>query len=195
MLRIFINRGIKNFMRYTKLRTRKYFAPQNEGKEHKCDFPGCTEKGEYRAPKDKNLKEYYWFCLKHVQEYNAQWNYYADENGEEEENLKRRMHFGGFGSKIKYQFGYDFIDELGIDADFSDSSWKNKIYFNAKDREYDETMELDLEGITWDSLKKQYKKLVKKYHPDVNSGDKTCEEKFKRIAVAYKELSARLSGK
>ena len=56
-------------------------------------------------------------------------------------------------------------------------------------------MELDLEGITLDSLKKQYKKLVKKYHPDVNSGDKTCEEKFKRIAVAYKELSTRLSGK
>lgn len=181
-------------MRYTKLRTKKYFAPQNEGKEHKCDVAGCSEKGEYRAPKDKNLKEYYWFCLKHVQEYNARWNYYADDNTEEE-NVKRRMHFGGFRSRIKYQFGYDFIDELGIDADFSDSEWKNKIYFNSKEREYAEIMELEPEDINPESLKKQYKKLVKKYHPDVNSGDKTCEEKFKRITVAYKELSDKLSKK
>ena len=49
--------------------------------------------------------------------------------------------------------------------------------------------------ITADSLKKQYKKLVKKYHPDVNAGDKTCEEKFKKITVAYKELSAKLTDK
>ena len=57
-------------------RTKKYFAPQNEGHEHKCDHPGCLEKGEYKAPKDRKLKEYYWFCLKHVQEYNQKWNYY-----------------------------------------------------------------------------------------------------------------------
>ena len=46
-----------------------------------------------------------------------------------------------------------------------------------------------------DETKRAYRKMAKKYHPDVNSGDKTCEEKFKRIAVAYKELSGKLSGK
>ena len=59
-------------------RTKKYYAPQNENVVHKCDFPGCAEKGEYRAPKDRKLKDYYWFCLKHVQEYNSKWNYYGD---------------------------------------------------------------------------------------------------------------------
>ena len=102
-------------MKYQKVRTRKYFAPQNEGKAHKCDHPECNEKGEYKAPKDKSLKEYYWFCLKHVQEYNARWNYYKD-GLDEDEPVKRRMHFGGFRSKIRYQFGYDFIDELGIEG-------------------------------------------------------------------------------
>ncbi len=180
-------------MRYTKVRTKKYFAPQNEGKEHKCDYPGCNEKGEYRAPKDRSLKEYYWFCLKHVQEYNAKWNYYAGIDENEEEKLKNRMHFGGFRSKIKYQFGYDFIDELGIDASMADSKWKNNVYFNAQDRSNASILEIELEDITLESLKKQYKKLVKKYHPDVNSGDKECEEKFKKIATAYKELSDKLS--
>lgn len=182
-------------MKEKKIRSRKYFAPQNEGKEHRCDHPGCLEKGEYRAPKDRNLKEYYWFCLKHVQEYNARWNYYAGIDGEEEEKLKSRMHFGGFCSKIKYQFGYDFIDELGIEGSFADSKWKNDVYFNARDREHAIVMEMELEDITADSLKKQYKKLVKKYHPDVNAGDKSCEEKFKKITVAYKELSAKLTDK
>ena len=57
-------------------RRSKYFAPQTEDTARKCDHPGCNEPGEYRAPKDRRLKEYYWFCLKHVQEYNAKWNYY-----------------------------------------------------------------------------------------------------------------------
>ena len=34
-------------------RPRKYFAPQNEGTERKCDHPGCEKPGEYRAPKDR----------------------------------------------------------------------------------------------------------------------------------------------
>ena len=82
-------------------RPRKYFAPQNEGTEHKCDHPGCEKAGEYRAPKDRNLKDYYWFCLEHVQEYNAQWNYYAGEIPEEDEGPKARMHFKGFRSKVR----------------------------------------------------------------------------------------------
>ena len=90
-------------MKYQKIRTKKYFAPQNEGIVHECDYPDCHEKGEYKAPKDKTLKEYYWFCLKHVQEYNARWNYYKD-GVEEDEHIKKKMHFGGFRSKIKFIF-------------------------------------------------------------------------------------------
>ena len=84
-------------------RQRKYFAPQNEGTERKCDHPGCEKAGEYRAPKDRKLKDYYWFCLEHVQEYNAQWNYYAGEIPEEDEGPKARMHFKGFRSKVRYK--------------------------------------------------------------------------------------------
>lgn len=179
-------------MKNKKIRTKKYFAPQNEGKNHQCDFPGCQAKGEYKAPKDKNLKEYYWFCLDHVQDYNARWNYYSDSESAAEEKTKSKMHFGGFRSKIKYQFGYDFIDELGIEGSFADSAQKTSVYFTARDRECASALEMDLEDITLDSLKKQYKKLVKKYHPDVNSGDKNCEEKFKKIAAAYKDLCKKI---
>lgn len=181
-------------MKNKKIRTKKYFAPQNDGNDRACDCPGCSEKGEYKAPKDKNLKDYFWFCLKHVQEYNARWNYYSGTE-QTDEKPKSRMHFGGFRSKIRYQFGYDFIDELGIEGSFAASEQHVNVYYNARDRECAEIMEMDLEDVTPEKLKKQYKSLVKKYHPDVNSGDKSCEEKFKKIAAAYHELSVKIAVK
>lgn len=46
-----------------------------------------------------------------------------------------------------------------------------------------------LNGVTEDSLKKLYRKLAKKYHPDIHPGDTTCEEKFKELSSAYATLS------
>jgi molecular chaperone DnaJ len=40
-----------------------------------------------------------------------------------------------------------------------------------------------------DDIKKAYRKLAKKYHPDVNPGDKDAEAKFKEVNEAYAVLS------
>lgn len=42
---------------------------------------------------------------------------------------------------------------------------------------------------TADEIKKAYKKLSRKYHPDKNQGDKNAEKQFKKIQVAYSVLS------
>ena len=125
------------------VRSRKYFAPQTDDKERRCDHPGCNKPGEYRAPKNRKLKEYYWFCLEHVQEY--------------------------------------------------DFAAMDEVYYNEEERRFLQIMELKPSEVSIESLKKQYKKLVKKYHPDVNQDDKTAEEKFKQLTIAYKALLAKFS--
>ena len=40
-------------------------------------------------------------------------------------------------------------------------------------------------GASDEEIKKAYRQLAKKYHPDVNPGDKTAEEKMKEVNAAY----------
>ena len=55
-------------------------------------------------------------------------------------------------------------------------------------RDYYEVLGLSKEA-TQDEIKKAYRSLAKKYHPDMNPGDKEAETKFKEVNEAYAVLS------
>ena len=55
-------------------------------------------------------------------------------------------------------------------------------------RDYYEVLGLS-KGASNDEIKKAYRRLAKKYHPDMNPGDKEAEAKFKEINEAYSVLS------
>lgn len=44
-----------------------------------------------------------------------------------------------------------------------------------------------------DEIKSAYRKLAKKYHPDLNPGDKAAEEKFKEVGEAYESSAIKIN--
>lgn len=55
-------------------------------------------------------------------------------------------------------------------------------------RDYYEVLGVE-RGASIEEIKKSYRQLAMKYHPDRNPGDKTAEEKFKEVTEAYEVLS------
>ena len=71
---------------------------------------------------------------------------------------------------------------------------EKKIFNNLRDRKLSEKdkdafkiMELEFNA-DWSSIQKKFKTLVKKFHPDRNSGNKQFEDKLKKVTLAYSHL-------
>ena len=58
----------------------------------------------------------------------------------------------------------------------------------AEKRDYYEVLGIE-KGASEDEIKKAFRKMALKYHPDRNQGDKEAEEKFKEVNEAYSVLS------
>lgn len=181
-----------------------------------CEWPGCEGHGEFRAPKDRKLREYYKFCLDHVREYNKSWNYYEGMKAEDIENDVRRdthwqrptWRFGHIrGAKKPFNFkfsdGFGFFNEDGDPTTHhgpggdpagdrrrkSEDAQRRAGAMGMPSEQQQAMATLDLPWpFSKDELKSKYKALSKKYHPDANGGDKVAEERFKKISAAYSSL-------
>ncbi|MGR3541015.1 MAG: molecular chaperone DnaJ, partial [Hasllibacter sp.] len=70
-------------------KTRRGMSGAFETSTRVCEHPGCDERGQYRAPKNPDsLDDYYWFCKAHVREYNLKWNFF---NGTTEEEFAEQV--------------------------------------------------------------------------------------------------------
>ena len=59
---------------------------------------------------------------------------------------------------------------------------------SAPKHDYYETLSVE-KNASEDDIRKAYRKLARKYHPDLNPGDKASEDRFKNVQEAYDILS------
>lgn len=160
-------------------------------KTRMCDCPGCAEGGLYRAPKTRALTDYYFFCLDHVREYNAAWDYFAGMNGAEIEAhirgatvWERPTWPMGDWQKRERELREDIMREF-----FAESETAAEAPPPMAKLERDALALLELSPpVDFTAIKAQYRILVKRHHPDANGGSAQSEERFKNISQAFAVL-------
>lgn len=180
----------KEYLIFCKDHYEQYISSANTS----CDWKGCLNSGEFRAPSKENDK-ILWFCEEHIKIYNQEWDFF---DGMSQPEIEDFISEDIIGHKKTLKFGSkdNFFKKLwdnAIDDDFLSFS-KLKKDLSDRHRHFDKKqiaalkkMELK-EDASWFVIKEQFKKLVKKYHPDMNNGDKKHEEKLKEITIAYSYL-------
>ncbi len=164
-----------------------------------CEMPGCPCEGEHRAPKNRDLSEYYWFCKEHVQEYNKAWNFFEGMTiADMEDHIARSTVWdrptkrydtaaNTEALKRKAWQTYHYTDEEPP-KDTSAGN-RNRYAGNRQTPEFEALAVMGLEPpIDLNGIKNRYKDLAKKYHPDLNRDDPQAEELLKKINMAYTVL-------
>lgn len=170
-----------------------------------CEWSGCDKHGEFQAPKSRNdVHDYYHFCLDHVREYNAKWNYYSGLSEAEIDRMNRQdvvweRPSWPFGmnkkqkNKKTHGFNFNFRDPFEF---FDTDDAKTSSHQQSHNAPPDISKALSLMDLrlplTLGTLKKTYKTLVKANHPDAHGGDPVYAEKFKAINNAYQTLKSYL---
>ena len=165
-----------------------------------CDWNNCKNIGEYKAPIERdNSKKYRLLCLKHIKEFNKNWNYFEKmKDAEILEFIKSDMtwhkptqNFSAQDNFFKILWNNALKEDLnknGIDKNYAKIAQLN---FSNKDLKAFDILGLDV-TINWENIRSKFKKLVKKFHPDMNSGNRKFEEKLKVITLAYTQLKRAL---
>lgn len=148
------------------------------------------------------LDSYYWFCLDHVRDYNSKWDFFTgmsqgeiDAFRDEDVTWHRptwptaaRMGIARLlgGEGMRDLFGLTGNDGYGSDANNGAFPAANGAV-PATVRDALAVMNL-ARTATLGEIKSRFKELVKRYHPDLNGGDKCAEERIKDVIEAYRTL-------
>jgi hypothetical protein len=167
--------------------------PTTKRQREGCDHEGCEEKGEFRAPKNR-LGDYYWFCLAHVRTYNSAWNYYQgipDDDLEGHIRSDSTWHRPSWPlhartSNMPMHNAFD-VKELYAQGTSGRGHSKKDAGLDKPSHELQRALDLLELGYPFTSveLKRQFRILVKKYHPDANQNSHTTMDMIISINEAY----------
>lgn len=155
-----------------------------------CAWPGCSASGDYPAPEARDrLRSFRWFCLEHVRAYNLAWDYFA---GMSEPEIEAHQRADTTWHRPTWRWGARsaagpaprFDDPFGL---FAADGERLRPGITPTVTRMMAVLQLDV-GFTLADLKRQYKRLAKQHHPDLNGGDRGAEERLKSIIAAYRYL-------
>ena len=160
-----------------------------------CDWNNCKEQGKYKAPIERdNSKKYRLLCLEHVKEFNKNWNYFSGMNDNQIYNFiksdltwhKPTQSFTSSDNFFKVLWNNALNDNIFINRNEM-TQRDNRLNFDQNDIKAFNILGLGV-GLRWEKVQEKFKKLVKKFHPDMNAGNKKFEDKLKVITLAYTQL-------
>lgn len=182
------------------------FHGRIEGSGRPCAWPGCDRAGEFRAPPAEGglpgdrPPDYQWFCLDHVREFNARYNFFAGMSTEEISQAQRPLAGWERETRAFATAGVDrpppwadFVDPLdAIGARFRQRMATEAARHDGKPLSDDDRRALRVLGLAADAdrraLRTRYSELVRKYHPDRNGGDRSFEARLQAVIAAYQSL-------
>jgi hypothetical protein len=195
-------------------------APRNPDRFHgrmhwsrrACARPGCPERGEFRAPNPYGRQsgpngpgDYQWLCLDHVREFNAGYDWFAGMSAEEIARAQSPLNV--WPSETRAFRANGNVDSPPRWADFNDPLEAISARFNGRVEEMkpatsangqmlsgDDKRALRTLGLGHDAdrraVRSAYSRLVRKYHPDKNGGDRTYEKALQEVIAAYTHLKS-----
>jgi hypothetical protein len=169
-----------------------------------CQWKGCSQTGSHRAPKGRGHDgEYYSFCIDHVRQYNASYNYFEGMSNTEVEDFRKDAITGhrptwklgenawATGREARDAGSAGATDPHGIFDDDPNNQARpapeTRRPLRTLERKALDSMHLT-EKATAAEIKARFKELVKRHHPDANGGDRGAEDKLREIIQAYNYL-------
>ena len=195
---------------FDRIRIKPACDEPREAADPACDRTGCAATGLYRAPKGRAREGQYWrFCLDHVREYNASYNYF---DGMTDDAVVAYQKDAVIGHRPTWSMGVNpagqgaseradapvrdwaYVDPLGI-LDAETVKARRAAPEPKRRRHAGPILKaLDVLGLdeTADgpAIKAQYKVLVKRFHPDAHGGDRSFEDRLRDIIKAHDTLKA-----
>jgi hypothetical protein len=164
--------------------------------ENICEWANCNVIGKFKAPVERdNSRSYKWLCEEHIKSFNKNWNYFEGMSQDEFEIFLKSdltwhrptQKFGSSDNFFSILWNNALSDEFNIFKEEKLINSLNGRKLTEKDKDAFRIIGLNFNA-DWASIQKEFKTLVKKFHPDKNSGSKKFEDKLKKITLAYSHL-------
>jgi hypothetical protein len=170
-----------------------------EGARDRCAVPGCREPGEFKAPLQPadfdGPGSWRFLCLRHVREHNAKYNFF--DGMRPDEITEAQSPLAGW-ERATRAFAHSGADPAPTWSDFADpldaiSGRFRRARSDAPSRfSRAEQRALSILGLgeTADlkAVRSSYSKLVRRFHPDRNGGDRSHERRLGEVIEAYQLL-------